>query len=444
MSITDEDPAQAKESKCASWYHTSKGGFYWAGAYASDNFVLVGTDDGTNTCTAHSSSLLAFDPITGKLLDSWDGLNGDIRSTIVYDSTTNAYYFTSKGGSFYSIQMAQNGQTWEIINQWSVGLQNGSGNTPMSTCSPVVYNGRAYVGVSGAGQFAAYSGHNITVIDLSKQTVAYSVQTQGYPQTSGLLTTAYEEESGYVYIYFFDNMTPGKLRVLRDKAGQTSADYITAEGSYSTAYALFTPTGDQAQYAICSPIADEYGTIYFKNDSAYLMAFGSAIEKIEVTTQPNKVTYADGETFDPTGMVVTAIYANGKTRDITQYVTFDVDTVTAETTQITVSFPYVMYHNEEDGTAMNAGVASTTPTTILNVTVENDEEVVLGDVNQDGKVNIKDKNLITAFFNKKVELTDQQLKAADVNGDGRINIKDANLISAYFNRKISVFPAENE
>lgn len=444
LSITDEDPAQAKESKCASWYHTSKGGFYWAGAYASDNFVLVGTDDGTNTCTAHSSSLLAFDPITGKLLDSWDGLNGDIRSTIVYDSTANAYYFTSKGGSFYSIQMAQNGQTWEIINQWSVGLQNGSSNTPMSTCSPVVYNGRAYVGVSGAGQFAAYSGHNITVIDLSKQTVAYSVQTQGYPQTSGLLTTAYEEESGYVYIYFFDNMTPGKLRVLRDKAGQTSADYITAEGSYSTAYALFTPTGDQAQYAICSPIADEYGTIYFKNDSAYLMAFGSAIKKIEVTTQPDKVTYADGEAFDPTGMVVTAIYANGKTRDITQYVTFDVDTVTAETTQITVSFPYVMYHNEEDGTAMNAGVASTTPTTILNVTVENDEEVVLGDVNQDGKVNIKDKNLITAYFNKKVELTDQQLKAADVNGDGRINIKDANLISAYFNRKISVFPAENE
>jgi len=143
-------------------------------------------------------------------------------------------------------------------------------------------------------------------------------------------------------------------------------------------------------------------------------------------------------------MVVTAIYANGKTRDITQYVTFDVDTVTAETTQITVSFPYVMYHNEEDGTAMNAGMASTTPTTILNVTVENDEEVVLGDVNQDGKFNIKDKNLITAYFNKKVELTDQQLKAADVNGDGRINIKDANLISAYFNRKISVFPAENE
>lgn len=86
----------------------------------------------------------------------------------------------------------------------------------MSTCSPVVYNGRAYMGVSGAGQFSAYSGHNITVVDIASRSIAYSVPTQGYPQTSGLLTTAY---SDYTYVYFFDNMTPGKLRVLRDKPG---------------------------------------------------------------------------------------------------------------------------------------------------------------------------------------------------------------------------------
>ena len=36
----------------------------------------------------------------------------------------------------------------------------------MSTCTPVVYNHRAYIGVSGTGQFKAYTGHNLTVIDL--------------------------------------------------------------------------------------------------------------------------------------------------------------------------------------------------------------------------------------------------------------------------------------
>ena len=193
-----------------------------------------------------------FHPKTGALLDSWTGLNGDIRSTISYDETTNAFYFTSKGGTFYSVQVADR----KLTNKWSVKLVNGAQGTPMSSSTPVVYNGRAYIGVSGAGQFAAYSGHNITVIDLNAKTIAYTAETQGYPQTSGLLTTAYEETSGYVYVYFFDNYTPGKLRVLRDKAGQTEPNYVTTEGSRETAYALFTPVGDQAQYAICSPIVD--------------------------------------------------------------------------------------------------------------------------------------------------------------------------------------------
>ncbi|MBR6798539.1 MAG: cadherin-like beta sandwich domain-containing protein, partial [Firmicutes bacterium] len=271
LSITDEDPQQINERKNASWYHTTNGGYYWAGAYVSENFVLIGTDDGDAGCTEPTSQMLMFDPVTGKLLDIWNNLDGDIRSTVVYDEATDAYYFTSKGGSFYSLKVKETDAGWKMTDKWSIELDNGTDGTPMSTCSPTVYNGRAYVGVSGAGQFSAYSGHNISVIDLSQQKVAYKVQTQGYPQTSGLLTTAYEKESGYVYVYFFDNMTPGKLRVLRDKAGQTKADYVTTEGSHSAAYALFTPTGDQAQYAICSPIVDEYGTIYFKNDSAHMM-----------------------------------------------------------------------------------------------------------------------------------------------------------------------------
>ena len=440
LSITDEDPTQTKESKCASWYYTAKGGYYWAGAYACDDFVLVGTDDGTNTCTSQTSQLLLLDPKTGALLDSWDGLNGDIRSTVVYDSATDAYYFTSKGGSFYCVQVTSDRK---LTNMWSVALANGSSNTPMSTCSPVVYNGRAYVGVSGSGQFSAYSGHNITVIDLSKKAIAYSVQTQGYPQTSGLLTTAYEAESGYVYIYFFDNMTPGKLRVLRDKAGQTSADYVTTEGSYTTAYALFTPTGDQAQYAICSPIVDEYGTIYFKNDSAYLMAFGSNVT-IEVTTLPDKMTYAEGETFDPTGMVVTATYANGKTRDITKYVTYSTDTLTEENCAVTISFEYVMYHNAEDGTAMTAGVATTTPSVTLELTIgEEDADLLIGDVNMDGTIDTQDANLVVSYYYGSEELTVQQLKLADVDGNGTIDTQDANLIVSYYYGTIDAFPAES-
>lgn len=434
LSVTDEDPAQSGESKCASWYYTSKGGFYWAGAYVADDFLLVGTDDGGNGYTSQTSRLLLLDPATGELLDSWDNLNADIRSTVVYDDETDAYYFTSKGGTFYSVQVSGDRK---LRSKWSVNLANGVGGVPMSTSTPVVYGGRAYLGVSGAGQFSSYSGHNITVIDVGARSIVYRVDTQGYPQTSGLLTTAYEQESGCVYVYFFDNMTPGKLRVLRDRAGQTTPDYVTTEGGRTTAYVLFTPTGDQAQYAICSPITDEYGTVYFKNDSARLMAYGSAIERLEITQQPTKAAYAEGETFDPSGMVVTAVYANGKTRDVTAYVTYKREPLDASDGEFAVSFPYVMYHNEENGTEMTSGVETMIPVATLNLTVG---DGLLGDVNGDGKVDQADARMILDFEAKRLDRS-LSLETADVSGDGVIDSNDAVLILQYAAGTLKEFPA---
>ena len=419
LSITDEDPTQEKESKAASWYHTAAGGYYWAGAYVSDSFVLVGTDDGTNYGDSQTSRLLMFDRHSGRLLDACDGLDGDIRSSVVYDEQTDAYYFTSKGGSFYGVRVTDGA----FADLWRVDLAGDS------TSSPVVYNGRAYVGVAGAGQFAAYSGHRIFVIDLQSRSVAYSAETQGYPQTSGLLSAAYEEESGYVYIYFFDNMTPGKLRVLRDKPGQTKLDYVTTEGGSSTVYTLFTPTGDQAQYAICSPIADEYGTVYFKNDSAHLMAFGPKIVRLEVTTNPDKMIYQEGEHFDPDGMIVTATYANGRTRDVTDYVTIVADPITEGNTTVTISFDHVLYHNQEEGTGMVSGVASTTPVTTLEVKLARTE----GDVSGDGILNREDADLIVKHYNELLELTAEELEIADVNLDGVVDIRDANILYGWIN-----------
>lgn len=41
--------------------------------------------------------------------------------------------------------------------------------------------------------------------------------------------------------------------------------------------------------------------------------------KIKITTQPNKTTYMAGEYFDPTGMVITATYEDGSTKELTDY-----------------------------------------------------------------------------------------------------------------------------
>ncbi len=67
----------------------------------------------------------------------------------------------------------------------------------------------------------------------------------------------------------------------------------------------------------------------------------------------------------------------------------------------------------------------------------------LGDVNDDGKINLKDVNLIVSYYNGNADLTEEQLKAADVNGDGKINLKDVNMVVSYYNGNIDQFPTGN-
>ena len=354
VSLTDEDPERTDEAKAASWRHVQNGGFYWAGAYACEDYVLVGTDDGQGGYTSETGSILLLDARSGEILDTRSGIRGDVRSTFCY--ADGAYYATSKGGDFIRVTLTQEDGRWKIDTCRTLPLNNGTDSTPMSTSTPVVYNGRAYIGVSGSSQFGPYSGHNITVIDLNgddgEMSIAYSVPTQGYPQTSGLLTTAYEEATGYVYVYFFDNYIPGTLRALRDSAGQKKPEYLTRESykglAYDTPHALFTPVKPEAQYAICSPIVDENGTIYFKNDSAHLMAFGSALKSMTVTKDPDKTEYEPGETFEPEGLKVTGTFANGVTRDVTKMLSFPTTAIREDDTFVSVAFgeDLRMYHNE--------------------------------------------------------------------------------------------------
>ena len=377
LSVTDEDPTQENEEKPASWTYAQKGGFYWAGAYVGDGVLLVGTDDGYSGYDHMTGQILLLDARTGEKLDNRSGFCGDVRSSVCYDAATDAYYATSKGGDFIRITLSADKRS--IAQSETLALQNGNAKSAaMSTSTPVVYNGRAYVGVSGSSQFKMYTGHNITVIDLDgKMSIAYRVQTQGYPQTSGLLTTGYEKENGYVYVYFFDNYTPGKLRVLRDQAGQTAADLLTAEISpetgslQETAYTIFTPTGAQAQYAICSPIVDENGTMYFKNDTGYLMAYGSMLDHYEQTGVA-VTEYDSGDAFELGSLQVTAVYKNGTKRNVTARMLPSDQTVTEGMDAVTLRLdvPDGLYHDRtEDDRSSTAGVETRFPTIDIPITV---------------------------------------------------------------------------
>ena len=205
----------------------------------------------------------------------------------------------------------------------------------MSTCTPSVYNGRIYIGVAGTSQFGANSGHGIAVYNLNgdgSMTQAYVYAIVGYPQTSAMVSTAYSAEDGSVYIYLPYNYTPGGVSVLKDKPGQTAPVTTTGSG-YSE---VFTPVGPLAQYCICSTIADQYGTIYYKNDSCYMMAITSKIESLEITQYPTITENEDGSiTVD--GLKAVTKLKNGEERDVSNYVSV---VKNEETGGYTVSYTY--------------------------------------------------------------------------------------------------------
>ena len=59
---------------------------------------------------------------------------------------------------------------------------------------------------------------------------------------------------------------------------------------------------------------------------------------VAVTHAPTKTTYNVGETFDPTGLVVTATYADGTTEDVTDGCTFSPTVMAASTAAVTIKY----------------------------------------------------------------------------------------------------------
>lgn len=62
------------------------------------------------------------------------------------------------------------------------------------------------------------------------------------------------------------------------------------------------------------------------------------VESIEITTPPDKTEYMAGEDFDPTGMVVTAVYEDGTSEPITNYIIFRGDKLVQGQTDVTIQY----------------------------------------------------------------------------------------------------------
>lgn len=214
-------------------------GYYWAGAAASGDDVVVGDDSGM-------VSLL--DGATGEVHSSVS-VDAPVRSSVVadasYEGSGAAYLVVSNDGTLHRI--VREGDTLSV--DASVSFAN------KSTSTPAVAGGKAFVcAINDARE------GTLCVIDLKTMSLEKTVAGgKGYAQCSPLVSV---QQDGSTYVYFTCNGLPGGV-------------YVYRVGD-DVAQALYTPDKDHQQYCMSSVAVDAAGNLYYTNDSGALFALAAA------------------------------------------------------------------------------------------------------------------------------------------------------------------------
>ncbi|MGI6535318.1 MAG: PQQ-binding-like beta-propeller repeat protein [Eggerthellaceae bacterium] len=252
LDAADGDPAQATEAKQAAWTYTAKGGFYWTQAAVVGDAVVFGTNDGTSS-DAGTGHIVSLNRKTGKVISKLD-VAGDQHSAVV---SSNGYvYFTTSAGCLYRASVDGSGKLSNLT-----GVNIGT----RSTSTPVIYDGRAYVGTS-----EGFSSGALVAVDAQSMDVCYRVSLSGPLQSSPVLSTAYLQSTGELYLYCTLNGSPGGMQLIRVAPGATGASQATVQQIYDAS--------GHAQYCICSPAVSADGTLFYKNDSGTVFALEATVD----------------------------------------------------------------------------------------------------------------------------------------------------------------------
>ncbi len=216
---------------------------YGAGAVKQDNYLIFGSEDGflraidLHAVETNASRSLLAEPV--KL-----AVNGAIRSSVA--SAGGYLYFTTNSGYIYKVALDD-----------EFKVENSAQFASASTSTPLIYNGRIYVGASDG----------IYVLNASDLSQVSHFITSAPVLSSALLSSKYD---GIVDAYFTVNSARGEIIVLTD------------DGTKVECSTLYEPS--QRQYCLNSLIADDKGVIYYSNDSGYVLAVNNNLQPKESLT----------------------------------------------------------------------------------------------------------------------------------------------------------------
>ena len=215
-------------------------GYYWAGAAASGDDIIIGNESG---------KVALIDGSNGKELSSVS-VGTPVRSGII------AVEVGENGDGTYLAVSRDNGTLYKIRRSGDKLTLEGKpvAFAAISTSTPAVSNGLAYVcgmDIEGYG--------TLSVIDLSTMSVKKSIRAdRGESKSTPLVSV----QGNDTYVYFTCNALPGGVYAY--KLGDDAAQMI------------FTPDAKYREYCTASIICDEKGNLYYANDSGRLFKLAGA------------------------------------------------------------------------------------------------------------------------------------------------------------------------
>lgn len=265
------------------------GGYYWSGGLMVNGYYVVGGDYGQ--VRVYSADL-------SKLVGSIKLSGGNIRSALtVHDGYI--YAVTRDDGTLHKLTIGSDGSITEAAKVQFAAY---------STSTPVFSGKYAFIGGTTVNNWKAKAKakakgllSNIDLSDMSvKQITKADGEELGFESKGTPLVSTHDGET---YVYFTLNGAKGNW-----------PNYTTGGGVYmyklgdAEATEVFVPGSGYANYCIASVVCDQFGNLYYTNDSGHLFCVKSQAHRVKFDAQGgssvNGQTPASGSTVskptDPT------------------------------------------------------------------------------------------------------------------------------------------------
>ena len=234
------------------------GGFYWSGGVMVNGYYVVGGDFGQ--VRVYSADL-------SKLVGSIKLSGGNIRSALtVYDGYI--YVVTRDDGTLHRLTIGSDGSLTEAGKVQFAAY---------STSTPVFSGNYAFIGGATANNWKAKG--LLSIVDLSdmsvKQIAKADGEELGFESKSTPLVSTHDGET---YVYFTLN-------------GAKGWPYTTGGGVFmyklgdAEATEVFVPGSGYANYCMASVVCDQFGNLYYTNDSGHLFCVKSQAHRVKFDVQ---------------------------------------------------------------------------------------------------------------------------------------------------------------